>query len=63
MRSIFQFDIISSIYLPFSCDKIKIIYSRYAGHNVINYSTENGINAMREMHYQILNFAKLNFSS
>jgi len=44
-------------------DKIKIIYSRYADHSVINYSTENGINAMREMHYQILNFAKLYFSS
>ena len=44
-------------------DKIKIIYSRYAEHNVINYVTENGINAMREMHYQILNFAKLYFSS
>ena len=44
-------------------DKIKIIYSRYADHYVINYSTENGINAMREMHYQILNFAKLYFSS
>ena len=44
-------------------DNIKIIYSRYADHNVINYSTENGINAMREMHYQILNFAKLYFSS
>jgi len=44
-------------------EKIKIIYSRYADHSVINYSTENGINAMREMHYQILNFAKLYFSS
>ena len=44
-------------------DKIKIVYSRYAEHNVINYGTENGINAMREMHYQILNFAKLYFSS
>ena len=44
-------------------DKIRIIYSRYAEHNVINYGTENGINAMREMHYQILNFAKLYFSS
>ena len=43
-------------------DKITIIYSRYADHNVINYSTENGINAMREMHYQILNFAKSYFS-
>ena len=44
-------------------DKIIIIYSRYADHNVVNYDTENGINAMREMHYQILNFSKLYFSS
>ena len=44
-------------------DKIIIIYSRYADHNVVNYNTENGINAMREMHYQILTFAKLYFSS
>ena len=44
-------------------DKIIIIYSRYADHNVVNYNTENGINAMSEMHYQILTFAKLYFSS
>lgn len=44
-------------------DKIVLIYSRYADHCVVNYKTEDGINAMREMYFQILNFSELYFSS
>ena len=32
-------------------DKIRIIYSRYAEHNVINYGTENGINAISNIKF------------
>lgn len=44
-------------------NEIYLIYSRYSDHIVINYKTENDINAMREMHFQILNFSKLYFNS
>lgn len=54
-------------YLKLSYNKTEnnlfMIYSRYADHYVINYSIESNINAMREMHYQILNFSKLYFNS
>ena len=43
-------------------NKLVLIYSKYSNHYVINFNTQNGIDAMREMHYQILNFAKLYFS-
>lgn len=44
-------------------NEIFFIYSRYGEHAVINYKTEDDINAMREMHFQILNFSKLYFNS
>ena len=53
-------------YLKSNCNKSEYIYgiySRYGEHCVINYSSESNINAMREMHYQILNFSKTYFSS
>ena len=34
-----------------------------AEHDLIGYDNENGIFAMREMHYQILNFSKTYFTS
>ena len=37
------------------------IYSRYADHNFLNFETEDGINAMREMNYQINHLAKIYF--
>ena len=37
------------------------IYSRYADHNFRNFETEDGINAMREMNYQINYLAKIYF--
>ena len=37
------------------------IYSRYADHNYLNFETENGIKALRELNYQINYFAKTLF--
>ena len=37
------------------------IYSRYADHNYLNFETENGINALRELNYQINYLAKTLF--
>ena len=36
----------------------ELVYFRYGGHMLESYDTQNGLNAMREMHYQILNFCK-----
>ena len=36
----------------------ELVYFRYGGHMLDSYDTQNGLNAMREMHYQILNFCK-----
>ena len=44
-------------------NRIELIYMKYGGHMLESYDTENGINAIREMHYQILNFAKTYFTS
>lgn len=41
---------------------ISLVYSRYAPHNPISFDTENGIEAAREMNYQILNFSDLYFT-
>ena len=38
------------------------VYSRYAGHDYLNFETDDGILAMREMNYQINNLSKLYFS-
>ena len=42
-------------------NKIEHVYMKNADHSLISYDTKDGINAMREMHYQILNFAKTYF--
>ena len=44
-------------------NKLDLVYMRYGEHNLISYDTENGIEAMRKIHYQILNYAKAYFTS
>ena len=39
-------------------NKVELVYMKNGGHALGDYETENGKNALREMHYQILNFAK-----
>ena len=39
-------------------NKVELVYMKNGGHMLGDYETENGKRAMREMHYQILNFAK-----
>ena len=43
-------------------NKLVHIYMKNAGHDLISVNNENGIYAMREIHYQILKFAKTYFS-
>ena len=43
-------------------NKIELVYMREGDHSLINYDTLEGINTMREMHYQILRFAKTYFT-
>ena len=38
------------------------VYMRNAGHDLQSFDNENGLYAMREMHYQILNFSKTYFT-
>ena len=42
---------------------LHLIYSKYATHNFIDLKTEVGINSLRELNYQIVNYAKQYFSS
>ena len=42
---------------------LHLIYSKYATHNFIDFETEVGINSLRELNYQIVNFANQYFSS
>ena len=35
---------------------------RFGNHDISDFYTENGINAIREMHYQIIQFAKNYFN-
>ena len=44
-------------------DELGFVYMRYAGHELISYNTENGIKAMRDIHYQALKYAKKYFTS
>ena len=44
-------------------NKVELVYMKNGGHTLGDYETENGKNAMREMHYQILNFAKNYFTN
>ena len=43
--------------------KFDLVYMRYARHYLINYDTENGINAMRDMHQMIMKYAETYFTS
>ncbi len=43
-------------------NKIELIYMKDSGHLMDNYETEEGMTAIREIHYQILNFAKKYFT-
>ena len=43
-------------------NKIELVYMKDGGHILESYDTKDGINAMREMHYQILKFAKTYFT-
>ena len=40
----------------------KLVYMRFGNHDISDFYTENGINAIREMHYQIIQFAKNYFN-
>ena len=44
-------------------NKLKLVYMKNAEHDLISYDNENGLTAMKEMHYQILEFAKTYFTS
>jgi len=44
-------------------NKVELVYMKDADHSLISYDTQDGLNAMREMHYQILNFSKSYFTS
>ncbi len=44
-------------------NKIELVYMKNGNHLLIDFSDEKGINSMREMNYQILNFAKIYFTS
>ena len=43
-------------------NKVELVYMKYGGHVLDSYDTEDGMNAIREMHYQILKFAKTYFT-
>lgn len=43
-------------------DKTKFIYMKYGGHELINFDTDNGLKAMRDLNYDILDFAKTYFT-
>ena len=43
--------------------KLDLVYMRYADHNLISYDTKNGIEAMRDIHYKVLEYAKKYFKS
>jgi len=43
-------------------DKTKFIYMKYGGHELINFATDNGLKAMRDLNYDILDFAKTYFT-
>ena len=43
--------------------KIKLIYMKYGGHELVNFSSENGLKAMRDLNYFILDYAKIYFQN
>ena len=44
-------------------NRVELVYMKYGGHLLDSFDTKNGMNAIREMHFQILNFAKTYFNS
>ena len=44
-------------------NKVELVYMKDADHILISDDIKDGLNALREMHYQILNFAKSYFKS
>ena len=44
-------------------NKLVLIYTKYDDHDSSNYEDEDSKFAMRELHYQILNFAETYFTS
>ena len=44
-------------------NRVELVYMKYGGYLLDSYDTEDGMKAIREMHYEILNFAKSYFSS
>ena len=43
-------------------NKLDLIYMRYSDHDLISFDTENGIQAMRDIHFQVLTYSKNYFS-
>ena len=43
-------------------DKIILIYMKYGGHELVNFDTDNGLKAMRDFNYDILDFGKAYFT-
>lgn len=44
-------------------NRVELVYMKYGGHTLDSYDTEDGMHSIREMHYQILNFAQTYFTS
>ena len=38
--------------------ELDLVYMRYTDHGLVSYDIENGIEAMRDIHYKILEYAK-----
>ena len=43
-------------------NKIELVYMKNGGHMLDDFKTTDGVKALREMHYQILNFSKTYFT-
>ena len=43
-------------------DKIKLIYMKYGGHELVNFDTTDGLKAMRDFNYYILDYANKYFT-
>ena len=43
-------------------NQLDLVYMRFANHDLISYDTEDGIKAMRDIHYQILSYAQKYFT-
>ena len=44
-------------------NKVELLYMKYGGYALDSFDTEDGMHSIREMHYQILNFAKTYFTN